>query len=175
MMMFDMSNFLGNKLGITFDEVKTGNYGEMYTVTRPLTDNEKQYWQTNLEEHYDTFTGKAAQGRNISQDDIKKVASGRVWSGIQAKNNKLVDVLGGFNDAVEIAAKKAGVSDDYKIRFYPKRKNFFEKYFDNLEESSVQQNLKSNLGEFYPWFVQFKKVEGYKGTQARLPFEITIQ
>jgi len=175
MMMFDMSNFLGNKLGITFDEVKTGNYGEMYTVTRPLTDNEKQYWQTNLEEHYDTFTGKAAQGRNVSQDDIKKVASGRVWAGIQAKDNKLVDVLGGFNDAVEIAAKKAGVADDYKIRFYPKKKNFFEKYFDNLEENAADQSLKTKLGDLYPWFVQFKKVEGYKGTQARLPFEITVQ
>ncbi|MFZ6009191.1 MAG: signal peptide peptidase SppA, partial [Bacteroidota bacterium] len=66
--MFDMSDFLGNKLGITFDEVRTGDFGEMYTVTRPLTEAEKNYWQRNLDEHYETFTGKAAEGRGLAID-----------------------------------------------------------------------------------------------------------
>jgi protease IV len=175
MMMFDMSNFLGNKLGVTFDEVKTGNYGEMYTVTRPLTEGEKQYWQTNLEEHYETFTGKAAQGRNVSIDKIKEVASGRVWSGTQGKSNGLVDILGGFNDAVKIAAEKAGIADDYKIRFYPKKKDFFEQIVSELQENAENERLKANLGDLYPWFTNFKKIETYKGVQARLPFELNIQ
>jgi protease-4 len=172
--MFDLSDFLGDKLGITFDEVKTGNYGEMYTVTRPLTDAEKSIWQKDIEEHYETFTGKAAEGRNVSKDEIKRVASGRVWSGSQAKERNLVDVLGGFNDAVKIAAEKAGVSDDYKIRFYPRQKPFLEQIMTQLEENTSTSKIKSELGEFYIWYDQYRKVETYQGSQARMPFELQI-
>lgn len=173
-MMFDMSGFLGNKLGITFDEVKTGEFGEMYTVTRPLTDAEKNFWQTNLEAHYETFTGKAAKGRNMAIEDLKKVASGRVWTGSQAKENKLVDVLGGFNDAVKIAARKAGVEEDYKVRFYPRKKPFFEQIMTQLEENSQADAIKSALGDMHIWYEQVKKVQTYQGAQARMPFEIQI-
>jgi protease IV len=173
-MMFDASGFLGNKLGITFDEVRTGNYGEMYTITRPLTDAEKRFWQRILEDHYETFTRKAAEGRDVSHEEIKKVASGRVWSGTQGKDNNLVDVLGGFNDALRIAAEKAGVSDDYKVRYYPKEKPFFEDLLTRMEENSESSNLRSALGEFYPWFVQLQKVQTYQGEQARIPYELTI-
>jgi protease-4 len=175
MMMFDMSGFLGNKLGVTFDEVKTGDYGQMFTVTRPLTDGEKNYWQRNLDEHYETFTGKAADGRGVSTDDIKKVASGRVWAGAEAKENKLVDVLGGFNDAVKIAAEKAGVSTDYKVRYYPKQKDFFTQIVSQLEENAKINTIRSELGELYPWFTQFEKAKTYQGEQARFPFELKIQ
>ncbi|SKC56695.1 signal peptide peptidase SppA [Ohtaekwangia koreensis] len=173
-MMFDMSGFLGNKLGITFDEVKTGEFGEMYTVSRPLTEAEKNFWQKNLNDHYDTFTGKAAEGRGISVEEIKKVASGRVWSGAQATERKLVDVLGGFDDAVRIAAEKAGVADDYKIRFYPKHKAFLEQLMTQLEENAKTDAIKSELGESYIWYQQLNKIKNYQGTQARMPFEIQL-
>jgi protease IV len=172
-MMPDMSGFFGNKIGITFDEVKTGNYGEMYTVTRPLTDAEKRFWQKNLEEGYDTFTGKAAQGRGIAKEEILKVAGGRVWTGGQAKGINLVDVEGGFDDAVAIAAAKAGV-DDYHLRFYPKPKNFLEEWFSSQEEEATAKALKTELGDLYPYYLQFQKVKTYQGMQARFPFELTI-
>jgi protease-4 len=173
-MMFDMSNFFGNKLGITFDEVKTGKYGEMYTVTRPLTEAERNFWQKNLEDHYETFTGKAAEGRHVGIDAIKKVASGRVWSGAQAKEQKLVDVLGGFNDAVKIAAEKANIASDYKVRYYPRQKPFLEHLMSRLEENAKAGALKSQLGEFEVWYNQLKKIETYQGAQARMPFELQI-
>jgi len=173
--MFDMSGFLGNKLGITFDEVKTGEFGEMFTVTRPLTEVEKNYWQRNLNDHYATFVGKAAEGRNISVEKIKEVASGRVWTGAQANERNLVDVQGGFDDAVKIAAAKAGVKDDYKIRYYPKPKTFFEQWFSNIEEDTKINTIKSELGEYYPWYQQLQKVKTYQGEQARMPFELKIQ
>jgi protease-4 len=172
--MFDLSSFLGNKIGITFDEVKTGEHGEMFTVTRPLTETEKRFWQNNLEDHYETFTGKAAQGRGVAIQDIKKVASGRVWTGAQAKERNLVDVLGGFNDAVKIAAEKAGVSDDYKIRYYPRQKPFLEQLVTQLEDQATASTVKSELGEFQIWYNQFKKVKTYQGAQARMPFEFQI-
>ncbi|HPM30189.1 MAG TPA: signal peptide peptidase SppA [Chryseolinea sp.] len=173
-MMFDMSGFLGNKIGITFDEVKTGEFGEMFTVTRPLNEAEKNYWQTNLDEHYELFTGKAADGRNVSKDEIKKVASGRVWTGSQATERKLVDVLGGFDDAVKIAADKAGISSDYKLRFYPAQKPFLEEFMSKLQENSKTDALKSELGEHYIWFQQLQRIKSFQGAQARMPFEFNI-
>jgi protease IV len=173
-MMFDMSDFLGNKLGVTFDEVRTGQYGELYTVTRPLTAEEKSFIQKSLEKHYDTFTSKAAEGRNMQWEDLKKVASGRVWSGQQAKERNLVDVLGGFNDAIRIAAKSANIESDYKVRYYPREKPFFEEIVSKLEENARVNAMKTELGEMYPWYNQYKKIESYQGEQARLPFELKI-
>jgi protease-4 len=173
-MMFDMSGFLGNKLGITFDEVRTGEFGEMFTVSRPLTEAEKNYWQKSLNDHYETFTGKAAEGRGVAIEEIKKVASGRVWSGAQAQERKLVDVLGGFDDAVKIAAEKAGVASDYKIRFYPKHKPFLEQLITQLEDNAKTDAIKSELGESYIWYQQLKKINTYQGAQARMPFEIQL-
>ena len=173
-MMFDMSDFLGNKLGVTFDEVRTGKYGEMFTVTRPLTDAEKNFWQRSLEQHYETFATKAAEGRGMPLEDLKKVASGRVWTGEQAKERKLVDVLGGFEDAVKIAARKAKVEDDYKVRYYPRQKEFFEDLVSRLEENAKTNRIKSELGNLYPWYNQYQKISTYQGEQARLPFELQI-
>jgi protease-4 len=172
--LFDMSGFLGDKLGITFDEVKTGKFGDTYTVTRPLTDTERAIIQKSLEDHYETFTGKAAEGRNVSKDEIKKVASGRVWTGSQALEQKLVDVLGGFNDAVKIAAQKANISDDYKVRFYPQQKPFFENLLTRFEENAKASTIQSELGELKLYYDQYKKVKTYQGEQARMPFELQI-
>jgi protease IV len=173
-MLFNAKDFLQNKLGITFDEERTGNFGETYTITRPLTPEEKRFLQKDVEEIYETFTSKAAQGRNMQVDDIKKVASGRVWSGEQAKERGLVDVLGGFNDAVSIAAAKAGVSDDYKLKFYPREKPFFQEIMTQLEENSEAKSMKSTLGNLYPYYLQFRKLQSYQGMQARLPYEMKI-
>ncbi len=171
-LMFDLSNFLGNKIGITFDEVRTGEFGDTYTVTRPLTEEEKNFIQKNLNQYYETFTTKAAEGREVPHADIQKVASGRVWTGAQAIERNLVDVLGGFDDAVKIAAEKAGVKDDYKLRFYPKQKNFLEELVTNLEENSKANTIKSEMGELYIWYNQAQKVKNFQGVQARMPFDL---
>ena len=171
-MMFDLSGFLGDKLGITFDEVRTGDYGDTYTVTRPLTEPEKSFIQKNLNDYYNTFTSKAAEGRKVPQEQILQVASGRVWTGQQALEKDLVDVLGGFDDAVRIAAVKAGVQDDYKVKFYPTPKNFFEELLINLEENTEARILRTQLGEIYPWYQQVHKIKYYQGAQARMPFEL---
>ena len=173
--MFDLSDFFGEKLGITFDDVRTGEFGDTYTVTRPLTQVEKNFIQKNLEEYYEVFTSKAAEGRNVAHEEIQKVASGRVWTGQQALDRKLVDVLGGFDDAVKIAAEKAGVSDDYKVRFYPAPKNFLEELLTNLEENTEAKVMKQELGEMHYWYKHVKRIRQYQGAQARMPFELTFE
>jgi protease IV len=167
---FDLSDFFDSKLGVTFDEVRTGKYGDLYTVTRPLNESEKKIIQNSLDEHYNTFTSKAAQGRGVSDEEIKKVASGRVWSGTQAKDRNLVDVLGNYNDAIRIAAEKAGVSDDYKVKIYPQERPFIERFVSQLEENATAYRL----GAWADLYNQFRKVETYQGEQARMPFELRI-
>ena len=173
--LFDLSQFLGNKLGITSEEVKTGEIGELVTVTRTLTDVEKNIWQKQTNRIYETFTRKAAEGRSMSQDDLKKIASGRVWTGSQAKDNGLADVIGGFDDAVAIAAKKAGIGEDYKLRFYPQPKPLLEKLMGDIEGEIRTSTLKSELGEYYPWFRQWETIKGYQGVQARMGVEFKIR
>lgn len=171
--LFDLSSFLDSKLGITFDEVKTGDIGGL-SVTRPLTAVEKSIWQRRTEDIYDSFTAKAAEGRGMSVNELKKVASGRVWTGVQAKERGLVDVLGNFNDAVAIAADKADVSQDYKLKYYPIQKSFIEEWLLEMEENAATRQLKNQLGEHFKAYEQLKKLKEYQGSQARLPYEIMI-
>lgn len=173
--LFDLSKFLDHKIGITSEEVKTGEVGELITVTRTLTEAERAIWQRQTDNVYETFTRKAAEARRMSQVDLKKIASGRVWTGVQAKANGLADVLGGFDDAVALAAEKAGVGSDYKLRFYPQPKPFLEKLTGSVEEEIRTTLIKRDLGEHYTWYHQWEKVKTYQGTQARMQVEFSVK
>ncbi|NOS94131.1 MAG: signal peptide peptidase SppA [Cyclobacteriaceae bacterium] len=173
--LFDLSSFLDNKIGITFDEVKSGEIGELVTFTRALTPLEKAIWQKSTDRIYASFTSKAAEGRRMNVEDLRRVASGRVWSGTQAKEKGLVDILGNFDDAIEVAAAKAGISDDYKLRFYPKYKTFFEEWMSGMEDAAKVKILKQELGLNYQLYEEVKNLKKIQGTQARMPFILKIQ
>jgi protease-4 len=173
--LFDLSKFLGDKIGVTSEEVKTGEIGELVTVTRPLTEVEMSIWQKQTEAVYETFTRKAAEGRSMTQDEIKKIASGRVWTGAQAKDNGLADVLGGFDDAVRIAARAGHVADDYKLRYYPRPKPFLERIMGDWEDNAKEAAMREELGEYYPWYLQWEKVENYQGVQLRMGVEFGVK
>jgi protease-4 len=83
-------------------------------------------------------------------------------------------VLGGFDDAVKIAATKAGIEDNYTLRFYPKQKPFFEQIIAEFEEDAKVKAVKAELGEYSIWYDQFQKIRTYQGAQARMPFELQI-
>jgi protease-4 len=174
--LFDLSGLLNNKIGITTDEVKTGDFGNMFTVTRPLTEEEKNIWQKQTERVYKIFTGKAASGRDMKEEDLEKIASGRVWSGTQALENNLVDVLGGMNDAVRIAAQSAALGDDYRLSFYPKPKTFIEKLMSGADvEVFASDPLEKLAGpEEKILLRQWKRLQEYGGVQARMPVEFNI-
>lgn len=174
--LFDVSNFLGNKIGITSEEVKTGEIGELITITRSLNETEKAIWQKQTDEVYETFTKKAADGRNMTVENLKKIASGRVWTGEQGKENGLVDVLGGFNDAVDLAAKGEGLGEDYRLRFYPKPKTFLEKFLNVEQTSSAEAEFQKAFGsENALLYQQWKKLIQWQGVQARMPIEFEVK
>ncbi len=171
----DLSKFMDDKLGITSEEVKTGEIGELVTVTRKLTEVEYNIWQKRTDEIYETFTRKAAEGRKMDINDLKKIASGRVWTGTQAKDNGLADVLGGFETAVKIAAAKAGIGEDYKLRYYPRPKPLLDRLMGDWENNTRTNTLRTELGEYYPIYQQWEKVKGYQGVQARMPVEFIVK
>ncbi len=173
-MMFNMEGLLEDKLGINHDEVATGEFSGMMTVTRPLTSVEKSIIQKSVEKNYDTFITKAAEGRGMAKEDILKVASGRVWTGKQAKDRGLVDILGTYDDAIVLAAEKAGITEDYKVRYYPEQKPFFERLLSDLEEGARVRILQKEVGEWYPYWQQYNKIKHLRGTQARIPFVLEI-
>ena len=170
--LFNVKELMNRHLGLTTDGVKTGIYSDLYTMDRPLTDAERSIIQTEINNNYDTFIRKAAEGRNMTEEDIRKVASGRVWTGSQALENGLVDVLGGFRTAVEIAAEKAGVSDDYRLRYYPPQQTFMDVLLGN--ETVKSQVLQEELGIFYPYVKEWQRLERMQGVQARSPYLIEI-
>lgn len=173
--LFNMGDFMANKLGITSDFETTGDYSGMYTMSRSLTSDERAIIQEGVEEGYDTFTAKAAEGRGMSQDDLKKLASGRVWSGTQAFDNGLVDMLGGLDKAIEVAAAAADIEDDYTVRFYPEQKTTLEQLMDELSGQASIEYAKYKLGDMYPYFEVINKMKTLQGQQARLPFDIIIK
>ena len=167
---FNFENFLKNKLGITNDRVNTNAHSDFPTVTREMDEFEKAWFQKSIENGYETFTSKAAKGRKMSIDKLKSLAGGRVWSGIEAKQNGLVDELGGLEDAVKIAAKKAKLKDgDFKTKFYPQPKNFFEELFEKKGDEAEAKILQAQFGDLAPYVKQLKDLKSREGVMMLMP------
>ena len=175
-MHFNAKQLLEDKMGITTDVVKTGQLSDVFTVTRPFTDYEKALFQKSAEDTYQTFLKKAAHGRELTVQEVDQVAGGRIWSGLQAKENGLIDELGGLEDAIVMAASAAGLAEgDYKLRYYPRQKTFMEQLLAELTGDYEESKIKSTLGDLYPLIRPLRKLQHYQGLQMRLPFDITIQ
>jgi protease-4 len=172
-MLFNLENFLEDKLGITNDVVNTGTYSNIYNITRSLTPMERQIIQNSVNKGYETFTTKAAEGRNMEVADLKSVASGRVWTGKQAKERGLVDVLGSFDDAVSLAANAANLESDYMLVYYPAMENILDQFIKKGQESLDVYSSK-NAGIMAPYIKELKSIENMRGLQARVPFQVKI-
>ncbi|MFB9862353.1 signal peptide peptidase SppA [Rufibacter immobilis] len=175
-MLVNSENFLKNKLGITTDRVNTGKFSDIPTVTRAMTPYEKMHIQREVDRIYEDFTTKAAQSRNMPVAELKKVASGRVWSGLEAKERGLVDVLGSLEDAIAIAARKAKLKEgDYRLRQLPVQKSFMQTLLSDTETQLKTYSMQKELGPLFPYYQQYKQVMQMQGVQARMPFELEIQ
>lgn len=165
---------LSEKLGITIDTVNTNKHSDVGTILRGVTAEEHAYIQQGVEKIYDVFITKVAEGRNMPKSNVDSIGQGRVWSGADALKINLVDELGGLNEAVSYAAKKAKLKD-YKIRDYPKRKEPLLEMLGASQEEMETRAIRSKLGEQYIYLQQLKHVLNSKGVQARLPYEMIIE
>ncbi len=122
---FNTEQLFNEKLGITFDEVKTHEHADWLLPTGELSASEQKAFQQYIDEFYQTFISKAAEDRGMNVDEMDELAQGRVWVGADAQENGLVDELGGIDKAISLAAEKADITD-YKISKYPEPKTFYE-------------------------------------------------
>jgi protease-4 len=170
----NMQKFFNNKLGITFDRVKTGEFADLGSVSRPLTDAERMIIQNEVNRIYNSFTKRVADGRKKEQSYINEIGQGRVWSGSEALKIGLVDRLGNINDAIKSAAKKANIKD-YKIVEYPAQKDPFESLFNNSEDKVKDYFAKKELGEQYHYYQQLKTAMSFTGIQTRMPYTFNVK
>jgi len=166
-------DFFKNKLGITFDGVKTNTYSDLGTISRALTPAEYNIIQESVEEIYLSFKQKVADGRGMTVDEVDSVGQGRVWSGTDALEIGLVDELGGLKEAIAEAAKMAEL-EDYELMAFPKKKDPFEEFFKELTGEAEARILKAQLGSNYKYYQYAKSLSEMDAIQARLPYLIEI-
>lgn len=171
---FNVESLMRQKLGVNSDYIGTGRYSNLYSVNRQLTSDERKVFQDGVERVYETFTTKAAEGRNMPVDKLLAVASGRVWSGVQAYENGLIDEMGGLYTAIEKAAELAQL-EDYRTVIYPPKTDFLQELLKSLNEGVEVSIARAKLGELYPIAENIKALKEYQGVQARLPFELRIR
>ena len=166
----NISNFMKNKLGITFDRVNTSTYADAPSSTRALNATEQKFIQAGVDSIYNTFKNRVAKGRNKSVEYIDSIAQGRVWIGADAIKVGLVDRIGTLNDAIASAAKMAKLKG-YSIKAYPEPKSFIEDFIADYEDKVKTKAIKEEIGlEQWQAFQQIKSIQQMVGEpQTRMP------
>ena len=172
-MMPNVEELFEEKLGITFDTVKTGQYSTSLTPFYAWTDPEHQIMQADVNEIYETFLQRVAEGRGMTRDQVHEIAQGRVWTGEKALQLGLVDGLGGMEQALTTAASLAGI-DDYWTKEYPVVKDpikqFMETFMDDEEDIRSRMISRELGGEYGDLYDYYRDMRSAQGVQARLPF-----
>jgi protease-4 len=171
--LFNAQGFMNNKIGVTIDTIKTNMHADIGSIYRPLTASERDIIQKSVEHVYDVFITRVAEGRKLTKEQVDEIGQGRVWSGVDAKRIGLVDVLGGLETAIEIAAKKAGL-ENYKLVSLPKQKNPIDELISNGTSGVEEAMIKYFLGENAKYYMTLDRLKRYSGIQARMPYEIEI-
>jgi protease-4 len=171
-----MQNFFKNKLGVTFDGVKTAEYADAGSVYRPLTETEKKFFQNNVDRIYAQFKQRVADGRKKSLPYVDSIAQGRVWSGEDAVQNGLVDKIGNLQDAINCAARLAKTTS-YRLREYPETSSWLERLLNkSTSTNDAETKIKEQVGEenfrVFKELVRIKQICG--SAQARLPFQFFV-
>jgi protease IV len=164
---------LMNTIGISMETVNTNKFADIGNPARKMTEFEKDNIQKGVNDIYSVFINHVADGRNMTADEIDAIGQGRVWSGTDALEIGLVDVLGGLGTAIQIAKEKAQL-EEYRIISYPE-KDKFQKMFEELTAEVKIESMKEHTGFLFSYIQRLKKLEDMEGTQARLPFYIDIE
>lgn len=173
----DLSGLVTTKLGVRFDEVKTNrnsNFGNL--MARPFNAEEKAMLQASVNRGYSLFRQRVAEGRRLPVESVEKIAQGRVWIATDALNIKLVDQLGGIDDAVKKAAELAKLKD-YYTSDYPAAASWMDAMLNSMSSSGtyLDEQLRQTLGDFYQPFTMLRSIDKREAIQARIPYAISIK
>lgn len=158
------------KLGLSFDEARTHKYGNVLDgsfIYKKFSPGEALAMQRSIEEFYELFTRRCAEGRGMSQDDIKKIAEGRVWIGKTAVELGLVDEIGGIDDAIAYAANESGLQD-YKVAVYPKQKSSLDRIMEQMGSQTRLSIASMILGEDLPYLKALREMQSWDPVQCRM-------
>ena len=165
----NLKGFMNDKLGLTFDEVKTNENADFGTITKPMTSYQLNMMQKHVTETYDDFITLVSNTRNIRKTFVDSIAQGRVWSGSDAIKIGLVDELGGIENAIAHAAEKAGL-ESYSIKEFPKQEDIFESLLKtDKQEYYTKTILKDKLGDKVKYLEALEKLNETEGVQALMP------
>ena len=173
----DVSGLLTDKLGLKFDHVKTNKNSQFGTTSRPFTEEEMQYLTNMVDRGYKTFTKRVSDGRKIPVERVYEIAEGRVWLGQDALKIKLVDAIGGIDQAVAKAAELAKVKE-YRTKAYPAKADMWESLLNRASSEGgnyLDGKLRATLGEYYAPFMYLKQLDRQDAIQARMPAHIVIK
>lgn len=171
----DMSGLVTQKLGVKFDEVKTNKNSAFGTMARPFSEEEMAYLSSYISRGYSLFRQRVADGRHMSVEAVEKVAQGHVWVGQDALKIKLVDQLGGLDDAVAKAAKLAKL-DEYYTASYPGKADWLDQFTSAMSSGNyIDNQMRVAMGEYYSTFMLLKDINKQSAIQARIPYMVNIK
>ena len=175
--MFPNFEGIANKIGVNFSTVKTNELSDFGNTMRPMTASERVILQNYINRGYELFISRCAEGRGVSGDEIKRVAEGRVWTGADALSLGLVDVLGGLDEAIAIAAAKADLTDNYAVAEYPKQKDALTQLLEDLTGEELSTRLLQWQIRKNPEFSTLKSqlsILNMQGAQAIMPYRVEL-
>jgi len=163
---------LYQKVGLTFDGVKTNEMADSYSEKRAMNENERQKMQARINNGYELFVKRCSDGRNLTVDSIKSLAQGRVWTGTDAKARGLVDELGGMETALREAAKLAGISTYQTLTINPKAGKPTQSFANVLEQKLDEHISESAYGDFLKLLFSVSDLKSEDRIQARLMYDV---
>jgi protease-4 len=178
---FNTRDLFSEKLGVTFDGIQTSPLADINSSVRPLSERERRLLGAAVDSTYQTFLRRVGEARGMSAAAVDEVAQGRVWSGVDAKEVGLVDSLGGIDLAIRMAAEEAGMGEGpFNLRVLPRPKTFVQRLNDALYTRAQALWQRSTRSDAERLFLEQRRFlhrlsQTHGTTQARLPFDITIQ
>ena len=172
----DASELVTDKLGLRFDGVKTNKMSDFgANMGRPFNEAECTMLQSMVENGYDLFTRRVAEGRSLSQDSVKVIGEGRVWTGQQGLKIGLVDKIGNLEDAISAASKLAKLKEYRAVPYPQDDENPFTAMFNKSKSGYLDSQIRETLGEYYSGYSIYKNLRNMNPIQARMPFDVVIK
>lgn len=160
---------LTDKVGVTFDIVKTHDNADFGTMTKELNEQQLAMLEKYVAETYDQFLTLVSRTRHMSKTAVDSIAQGRVWAGSEAVKIGLVDEIGDLSQAIKYAAAQANLKD-FAVKEYPEQEDIFSSFVKNGADQYTQAELKSRFGMLYPYIKQIEATKNTTGIQAVMPF-----
>jgi len=172
----NVQKLMNEKIGISTDVVKTNENANLLTAMDPLDPEERLIVQKMIDDFYINFVNIVADGRGKSYDEIDAIAGGRVWAGADALELGLIDMYGGLEKSIEVAAEMAGL-ENYRVQSLPRLEDPMTAIMNQLTGGSMMRTnriLQRELGEEYRHYKKIQEIRNMHGIQAIMPYEIEL-